>query len=162
MSAACLDCSAAAIRRPARVYDLRSTFASRALGAGVSVFELARVMGTSVQMIERHYERCWTAREPASPPASTPSRTTRNARAPRREHDRRALRRRARHRARAGDQRSRERRPGGGHPLEMLTPVEQDRWLAYVGSTWPRRDGAVKTLLPAADKLLAEMWAADS
>jgi integrase len=46
---------AAAIRKPARIYDLRSTFASRALGAGVSVFELARVMGTSVQMIERHY-----------------------------------------------------------------------------------------------------------
>jgi hypothetical protein len=34
---------------------LRSTFASNALAAGVSVFELARVMGTSVAMIERHY-----------------------------------------------------------------------------------------------------------
>jgi hypothetical protein len=34
---------------------LRSTFASNALAAGVSVFELARVMGTSVGMIERHY-----------------------------------------------------------------------------------------------------------
>ena len=33
---------------PARIYDLRSTFASRALAAGVSAFELARVMGTSV------------------------------------------------------------------------------------------------------------------
>ena len=42
-------------RRPARIYDLRSTFASNALAAGVSVFELARVMGTSVAMIERHY-----------------------------------------------------------------------------------------------------------
>jgi hypothetical protein len=41
--------------RPARIYDLRSTFASRALAAGVSAFELARVMGTSVRMIERHY-----------------------------------------------------------------------------------------------------------
>lgn len=40
---------------PARIYDLRSTFASNALAAGVSVFELARVMGTSVAMIERHY-----------------------------------------------------------------------------------------------------------
>jgi hypothetical protein len=39
----------------ARLYDLRSTFASSALAAGVSVFELARVMGTSVYMIERHY-----------------------------------------------------------------------------------------------------------
>jgi integrase len=46
---------AAAIARPARIYDLRSTFASNSLAAGVSVFELARVMGTSVAMIERHY-----------------------------------------------------------------------------------------------------------
>lgn len=46
---------AGAIRTPARIYDLRSTFASDALAAGVSVFELARVMGTSVRMIERHY-----------------------------------------------------------------------------------------------------------
>src|SRR5262245_11799300 len=38
-----------------RIYDLRSTFASNALAAGVTVFELARVMGTSVRMIERHY-----------------------------------------------------------------------------------------------------------
>lgn len=43
------------IARPARIYDLRSTFASNALAAGVTVFELARVMGTSVAMIERHY-----------------------------------------------------------------------------------------------------------
>ena len=46
---------ASAIRTPARLYDLRSTFASDALAAGVTVFELARVMGTSVAMIERHY-----------------------------------------------------------------------------------------------------------
>jgi integrase len=46
---------AAGVRRPARVYDLRATFASDALAAGVSVFELARIMGTSVRMIERHY-----------------------------------------------------------------------------------------------------------
>jgi integrase len=46
---------AAGIRGPARIYDLRSTFASDALAAGVSVFELARIMGTSVRMIERHY-----------------------------------------------------------------------------------------------------------
>jgi hypothetical protein len=43
------------VARPARIYDLRSTFASNALAAGVTVFELARVMGTSVAMIERHY-----------------------------------------------------------------------------------------------------------
>ncbi len=46
---------AAGIVRPARIYDLRSTFASDALAAGVTVFELARIMGTSVAMIERHY-----------------------------------------------------------------------------------------------------------
>ena len=33
---------------PARIYDLRATFISDALAAGVSVFELARIMGTSV------------------------------------------------------------------------------------------------------------------
>ena len=41
--------------RPATPYDLRDTFASNALHAGVTVFELARVMGTSVRMIEKHY-----------------------------------------------------------------------------------------------------------
>ena len=46
---------AAAIARPARIYDLRSTFASNALAAGVTVFELAKIMGSSVRMIERHY-----------------------------------------------------------------------------------------------------------
>src|SRR3954468_14666511 len=46
---------AARIAKPARIYDLRTTFASNALAAGVTVFELARVMGTSVHMIERHY-----------------------------------------------------------------------------------------------------------
>jgi integrase len=45
----------AAIRTPARIYDLRSTFASNAIAAGIDVFELARVMGTSIDMIERHY-----------------------------------------------------------------------------------------------------------
>ena len=34
---------------------MRSTFASNSLAAGVTVFELARLMGTSVAMIERHY-----------------------------------------------------------------------------------------------------------
>ncbi|MBA3260919.1 MAG: tyrosine-type recombinase/integrase [Thermoleophilaceae bacterium] len=46
---------AAAVRTPARIYDLRSTFASDALAAGVPIFTLARIMGTSVRMIERHY-----------------------------------------------------------------------------------------------------------
>ena len=43
--------------RPARIYDLRSTFASDALHAGVPVFTLAKVMGTSVRMIEKSYGR---------------------------------------------------------------------------------------------------------
>ena len=46
---------ASGVRRPARIYDLRSTFASNALAAGIAVFELAKVMGTSVEMIERAY-----------------------------------------------------------------------------------------------------------
>lgn len=46
---------AAGIATPARLYDLRSTFASNALAAGLTVYELARVMGTSVRMIESHY-----------------------------------------------------------------------------------------------------------
>jgi integrase len=37
---------AAGVRAPATPYDLRDTFASNALAAGVTVFELARVMGT--------------------------------------------------------------------------------------------------------------------
>jgi hypothetical protein len=40
---------------PARINDVRSKFASDAPAAGVSVFELARIMGSSVRMIERHY-----------------------------------------------------------------------------------------------------------
>jgi integrase len=46
---------AAGVPTPARIYDLRSTFASDALAAGVPIFTLARIMGTSVRMIERHY-----------------------------------------------------------------------------------------------------------
>jgi integrase len=46
---------ASGIPRPARIYDLRSTFASNALAAGIAVFELAKIMGTSVGMIERSY-----------------------------------------------------------------------------------------------------------
>jgi integrase len=43
------------VAEPARIYDLRSTYASNQLAARVEPFELARVMGTSVRMIERHY-----------------------------------------------------------------------------------------------------------
>jgi hypothetical protein len=46
---------AAGIAKPARMYDLRSTFASNTLAAGLTVYELARIMGTSVGVIEAHY-----------------------------------------------------------------------------------------------------------
>jgi hypothetical protein len=39
----------------ARIYDLRSTFISNALANGPTVFETARIAGTSVKMIELHY-----------------------------------------------------------------------------------------------------------
>lgn len=38
-----------------RIYDLRHTFASWALAANISMFELARFMGTSAKIIDRHY-----------------------------------------------------------------------------------------------------------
>ena len=40
----------AGIAKPARIYDLRSTFISNALASGLTVFEIARVAGTSVKM----------------------------------------------------------------------------------------------------------------
>jgi hypothetical protein len=46
---------ASGVASPARIYDLRSTFASDALAAGVGIHALARIIGTSVRMIERHY-----------------------------------------------------------------------------------------------------------
>jgi integrase len=36
-------------------YQLRHTFATEALAARISIFELARVMGASVKTIDRHY-----------------------------------------------------------------------------------------------------------
>jgi integrase len=36
-------------------YQLRHTFATEALPAGISIFELARVMGASVKTIDKHY-----------------------------------------------------------------------------------------------------------
>jgi hypothetical protein len=38
-----------------RIYDLRHTFATFALRAGISTFELSRFMGASLTMIDRHY-----------------------------------------------------------------------------------------------------------
>jgi len=45
---------AAGIRRRGP-YQLRHTFATEALAAGISIFELARIMGTGVKMIDRTY-----------------------------------------------------------------------------------------------------------
>src|SRR5262249_16881596 len=50
------------VRRRCAGADLRPALASNALAAGVTVFELARVMGTSVRMIERHYGALLEAR----------------------------------------------------------------------------------------------------
>jgi integrase len=52
-----LDATGIARRGP---YCLRHTFATEALAAGISTFELSRLMGTSLEMIERtyaHYSR---------------------------------------------------------------------------------------------------------
>jgi integrase len=38
-----------------RIYDLRHTYASWSLAAGVDIFTLARRMGTSVKMIDGTY-----------------------------------------------------------------------------------------------------------
>jgi integrase len=46
---------AAGIDPPRRIYDLRHTYATVSLAAGVSLFSLARRMGTSVEMIDRTY-----------------------------------------------------------------------------------------------------------
>ena len=46
---------AAAQVEPRRIYDLRHTYATWSLRAGVSIFQLARRMGTSVAMIDATY-----------------------------------------------------------------------------------------------------------
>jgi integrase len=46
---------AAGIQPRRRVYDLRHTFATFALRAGISTFDLSRYMGASLTMIDRHY-----------------------------------------------------------------------------------------------------------
>jgi integrase len=38
-----------------RVYDLRHSFASNALAAGISLYELSRYLGASVRVLELHY-----------------------------------------------------------------------------------------------------------
>jgi integrase len=46
---------AAGIEPRRRIYDLRHTFATFALRAGISTFDLSRYMGASLPMIDRHY-----------------------------------------------------------------------------------------------------------
>jgi integrase len=46
---------AAGVDPPRRIYDLRHTFATFALRAGISTFDLSRYMGASLTMIDRHY-----------------------------------------------------------------------------------------------------------
>jgi integrase len=46
---------AAGIEPFRRIYDLRHTFATPALRAGISTFDLSRYMGASLTMIDRHY-----------------------------------------------------------------------------------------------------------
>jgi integrase len=38
-----------------RIYDLRHSFASHALAAGLGIYELARYMGTSLEQIDKTY-----------------------------------------------------------------------------------------------------------
>jgi integrase len=52
---ACLDVDDLGRRVKRPPYALRHTFATFALRAGLSTFELARIMGTSVDMIDKHY-----------------------------------------------------------------------------------------------------------
>jgi integrase len=49
-----LDAAGVPHRTP---YELRHTFATNALAAGINIFELARFMGTSVKMINSTYGR---------------------------------------------------------------------------------------------------------
>jgi integrase len=46
---------AAGIEPLRRIYDLRHTFATFALRAGISTFDLSRYMGASLTMIDRDY-----------------------------------------------------------------------------------------------------------
>ncbi len=60
---------AAGIAKPARLYDLRSTFASNALAAGITMFELARIMGTQREddrAALRHADRHRARRDPVA------------------------------------------------------------------------------------------------
>jgi integrase len=68
-----------------RVYDLRHTFATFALRAGISTFDLSRYMGASLTMIDRHYGHlARDGREHAIKLLDGHTRSTKNRRRPRR------------------------------------------------------------------------------
>jgi integrase len=46
---------ASGVAKPARPYDMRATYASEAIAGGIGSDEPARIMGTSVAMIEEHH-----------------------------------------------------------------------------------------------------------
>jgi len=69
-----LDAGAAGVRGGARrIYDLRHTYATSSLAAGIDIFTLARRMGTSVAMIDRTYGTWRRARMTTSATCWTPS-----------------------------------------------------------------------------------------
>jgi hypothetical protein len=70
---------AAGVEPLRRIYDLRHTFATFALRAGISTFELSRYMGASLTMIDRHHghlARDGRARARDPPPRPAQRRTT--------------------------------------------------------------------------------------
>jgi integrase len=58
------------IRRP---YDLRQTYATFALRAGVSIFDLSRFMGASLAMIDKHYGHLAATAASMPPRSSMPT-----------------------------------------------------------------------------------------
>jgi hypothetical protein len=112
---------AAGITPIRRVYDLRHTFATFALRAGVSTFDLSRSMGASLTMIDRHYGHlARDGRDPRDHPPRQPGKRRRDQCPPRGHHvDTSPASRRHRSQSKrliAGE----NRKPSNG--LEPLTP----------------------------------------
>ncbi len=75
---------AAGITPLRRVYDLRHTFATFALRAGISTFDLSRYMGASLAMIDRHLRPSRPRRPRPRDPSSRRFHRLRSGRRPRR------------------------------------------------------------------------------
>jgi hypothetical protein len=60
-----------------RVYDLRDTFATFALRAGISAFDLSRYIGACLTMIDRRYGQPSTLSLPSPSPAAQSMRGSR-------------------------------------------------------------------------------------